>query len=330
VGTPGISPGNIREPLLATEGGAPYVAFIDETQGDKLSVMKYDGSDWVQVGPAVVSANTYIIEEYSFEVHDGTPYVAYQDKSLGRKAVVKKFDGTAWVNVGDPGFSGDAYSEMDFALSDSGTPFLARIDSATNQRVTVLRFNGNEWEVVGLPEFSPASISSHCKLDIDGESPCVAFNTGYPVAFVVLRYNGTAWDTIGTPVVDAAMSPLHLNLVIDNGIPYVGFQHKGFGGGATLMKYIETSSTGDVLPELPNFQIYPNPAHDIANIQLPDCPIEALSVFDATGRWVQDVAVPKESAQATLDVSAYMPGIYFLRIRTAAGEVAAGTLVVLH
>jgi hypothetical protein len=43
-------------------------------------------------------------------------------------------------------------------------------------------------------------------------------------------------------------------------------------------------------------------------------------VFDATGRWVEDLTLTPESAGTTLDVSRYMPGIYFLHIRTATGE----------
>lgn len=77
-------------------------------------------------------------------------------------------------------------------------------------------------------------------------------------------------------------------------------------------------------------RINPNPAQDIAQIQFPDSPLESIHVFDAAGRLVQEINIQKGSTHVTLDLSTYVPGIYFLRIRTATGEVVTRALAVVR
>lgn len=79
-----------------------------------------------------------------------------------------------------------------------------------------------------------------------------------------------------------------------------------------------------------NIRIYPNPAQHLARIELPDCEGGSLRVFDAMGRWVEDLALAPESVGTELDVSRYVPGIYFLHIRTATGEAVVRGLAVVR
>ncbi|MCW5924349.1 MAG: T9SS type A sorting domain-containing protein [Saprospiraceae bacterium] len=79
-----------------------------------------------------------------------------------------------------------------------------------------------------------------------------------------------------------------------------------------------------------NIRIYPNPAQRLAQIELPDCEGGSLRVFDAMGRWVEDLALAPERVGTELDVSRYVPGIYFLHIRTATGEAVVRGLAVVR
>lgn len=79
-----------------------------------------------------------------------------------------------------------------------------------------------------------------------------------------------------------------------------------------------------------SIRIFPNPTHSMATIELPECQGGSISVFDVAGRWVGDVALQPDSVGTVLDVSAYVPGIYFLRIRTATGEVVTRALAVVR
>lgn len=81
---------------------------------------------------------------------------------------------------------------------------------------------------------------------------------------------------------------------------------------------------------LSEMKLNPNPAQDILNIELPDCQSDRLGVYDATGRRIQDIAIPNGSEKCTLDVSALIPGLYFLRIRSQTGAVVARSFTVLR
>lgn len=66
------------------------LAFRDETQGGKTSVMKYDGSNWEHLG---LPGFTPIAGDHALQVSsDGVPYVAYSDASVSEKVSMKKYD----------------------------------------------------------------------------------------------------------------------------------------------------------------------------------------------------------------------------------------------
>jgi hypothetical protein len=57
--------------------GTLYVAYDDVANGDKLTVMTYDGSNWSVLGSAGVSlGGAWSVSLY---VYNGIPYVAYSD-----------------------------------------------------------------------------------------------------------------------------------------------------------------------------------------------------------------------------------------------------------
>ena len=66
------------------------LAFRDETQGGKTTVLKYDGTTWGHLG---LPGFTPIAEGHSLEVSaDGVPYIAYSDANESEKASVKKYE----------------------------------------------------------------------------------------------------------------------------------------------------------------------------------------------------------------------------------------------
>ena len=66
--------------------------------------MKFDGTNWVNIGNAGFSAGISYYTSLAFSP-TGEPYVAYQDCVNHYKATVMKYDGTQWVNVGNEDFS---------------------------------------------------------------------------------------------------------------------------------------------------------------------------------------------------------------------------------
>jgi len=85
VGTAGFSPAEVVCTVIAVNDvGTPYVSFQDYSDPDgkdhPVSVMKYNGTDWISVGQPGISEGE---AEYTSMVFDstGTLYVAYYDRS---------------------------------------------------------------------------------------------------------------------------------------------------------------------------------------------------------------------------------------------------------
>lgn len=92
----------------------------------------------------------------------------------------------------------------------------------------------------------------------------------------------------------------------------------------------------DVATHTPSFSCFggirlsPNPARDIIDIELPECRSDHLSIVDATGRWVQDITISNGNEKISVDASALLPGLYFLRVRSETGAVAVRSFIVLR
>jgi hypothetical protein len=69
--------------------GIPFVVYKDAGISNKASLMKLDGSNWVQVGDAFSMGNaTYTSLAFSA---DGSPYVAFRDEASMRRTTVMKY-----------------------------------------------------------------------------------------------------------------------------------------------------------------------------------------------------------------------------------------------
>ncbi len=93
--------------VVNPKDNVPYVAYGARGVDNKMSVAKYEGGAWQQVGSALFSP---VINgsHYDFDIApDGIPYVAFGDQdatSLKGALTVMKYDGSTWSNVGDQGF----------------------------------------------------------------------------------------------------------------------------------------------------------------------------------------------------------------------------------
>ena len=147
VGSAGFSAGNADYITMAMDGSTPYVAYRDIANGDKATVMKFNGTNWVTVGNAGFSAG--IVTWTSIAIHNSTPYVLYRDWPNSGKATVMKFDGVNWVTVGTPGFStgnsGISYATLAFSGS---IPYVA----FSNLSSSKLHLSSNP---LLFPEFPP-------------------------------------------------------------------------------------------------------------------------------------------------------------------------------
>ena len=198
--------------------GEPYVAYTDyaaSSLDERPSVLKYNGSSWVDVGGTVSSGFGYVTS-IIFDPDDGTPYITGFNNNISEKVFVKKLSGSSWVDVGS-GFGTAAYwgtSDITFSSSTS-EPYLVYADSNNANKLTVLRFNGTVWDVVGSRGFSsPIYGSSKIKIAINPTThqPYVVYSTA-ATTNAVMRFNDTSWENVGaTSTGTGAAKGLKFNL----------------------------------------------------------------------------------------------------------------------
>jgi len=181
VGSAGFTAGRefmSQNPTIRVDNGVPYVAYQDPANGYKMTVMKFDGSDWQPVGSAGFTRSVVVYP--SLYVYNGVPYVAYQDND-NFKATVMKYNGSAWETVGNGGISAGQARNTSLIV-DNGIPYVAYVDDGYGGRISVMRFNGNGWESVGNAGFGQnpvgSSVHRYLSLNIENGNPYVSFVDG--------------------------------------------------------------------------------------------------------------------------------------------------------
>ncbi len=236
VGFAGFSAGSVGNTSLVLDGNdTPYVAFEDYTSG--TTVMKFNGSSWVNVGVTGFGGRSSLAIDGSDK-----PYVVFTDATHSNKATVMKYNGSSWVTVGSAGFSaaeagGTIPRSMSIAIDGSGTPYVAYEDAAYSHKVTVMKFDGSSWITVGSAGLS-VGWASWISLAIDGGgTPYVVFDDdGIGGKASVLKYNGSSWVTVGGAGCSAG-SVDYTSIAIDgSGNPYIAYMDY-FYNKSTVMKY---------------------------------------------------------------------------------------------
>ena len=123
--------------------------------------MKFNGTNWEQVGQAGFSAGSADPTSLAID-SSGTPYVAYQDSANSGKASMMKFNGTNWEQVGAAGFSAGAAHYNSLALDGSGTPYVAYRDVANGTKASVMKFVSNPTGVNDIDDDLILDLADNC------------------------------------------------------------------------------------------------------------------------------------------------------------------------
>ncbi|MET4576947.1 IPTL-CTERM sorting domain-containing protein [Ottowia thiooxydans] len=251
VGAAGFSAGAAYYTSLAFSpgpDGKPYVAYRDEANGDKVSVMRLNsaGTAWEPVGAAGFSGGVAFYASLAFSPGpDGKPYVAYADAANGGKVSVMRFNsaGAVWEAVGAVGFSARPASHTSLSFGPDGSPYVAYVDAANGDSANVMRLDstGTVWEVVGAPGFSAGGAPyTSLSFGADGK-PYVAYQdaaNGYKASVMRLNSTGTAWEVVGMPGFSAGEA-YYTSLSFSpgpDGKPYLAYMDNANGNKASVMR----------------------------------------------------------------------------------------------
>jgi hypothetical protein len=165
-------------------------------------IAKWNGSQWVEVGPGLSPSNSSITVDTVTALDDGTGlalWAAGYFHTPGFQAdyQVAKWDGSSWVAIPEGLLVGRVF-DMEFW---NGSLFIAGVFNRPDGLHTALRWNGSTWVSMGLvdQDFYRAGIDLHVH-----EGTLYLAMYGYfdqqPVN--VLAWNGSSWSSIGFVGID--------------------------------------------------------------------------------------------------------------------------------
>jgi len=241
LGSSGFPQGSLFD--LRFFNSTPYVA-------TKTNLMKFDGTAWVQVGPAFSTDGS--TPSLAFR-SDGTPYIAYSNNVQNGRAVVLAYDGTSWNQIGGAVGTTTAHTPS-LVISPDDVPYLAFVDSGN---VGVFSFDGTAWNPVGTEGFFESETSiANPSLAFDSSGvPFLAFScaSGASWNLAVWKFSSGSWSQLGESIPMACAS----GLVIDPaGVPSVLYYDWGTNNRYSCVSTFNGASwVGVGLPDFSGNQV---------------------------------------------------------------------------
>nr|WP_315026399.1 S8/S53 family peptidase [uncultured Chryseobacterium sp.] len=160
-------------------------------------------------------------------------------------------------------------------------------------------------------DFDAYNLTSNTKLPTSNTDDANKAN------ILIEKYAGTSAGNTGTIASfgsPATMVPLNASDIVWNDTyKYweISFQNTGFGG--YFLKASSSSSLGTAERKLNSeVNLTPNPAKDVVNVILGSYAKAAVSIYDASGKFIKTANVSKNSAK--IDVSELIKGVYLFTI----------------
>ncbi len=232
--------------IISDYNNTKYVAFGDNDENDKATVIQYDGvNSWSRVGRAGFTpdrADWISLANDSY----GKLYVAYSDRSrtdiggVGKASVMRYLGGAAgWVNIGNPGFSAAGAEYTRLALDKNDVPYVVFVDNADrlNNRLTAMKYSGGKWVLVGSAGFS-TDTAWDPNIEFDKFNvPYVSYREQASGKATVMKFTGRKWVTVGGAGFTAGSVDYPEIKFDSNNNLYIAFQDGNQGGKTTVMKW---------------------------------------------------------------------------------------------
>jgi len=212
--------------LAIDNNNVPFIAHtiaigVGHTEDSKTSVMKYDGSSWVQVGSPAIGNGINNTNRLTFN-KSNTPYLTFCQADQG--VFVKKYNGSDWESIGDVrpltsvGYS-SIITDQDDAL------YVCYNEKNSTLKAVVKKFENNSWNTVGSVPLSEGVTGwSQIHVSSDG-TPYVIYQNGqdFNRDLAMKKFNGSEWVDASAPKI-IEYSASQLSTAMDrNDVPYIAY-----------------------------------------------------------------------------------------------------------
>ena len=173
----------------------PWVIFVETSI---VSVLKFNGIDWEQVGAGGIADGINIsYTDITFDSNNA-PFICFTDKVGSERFLrVLSFDGTKWNDVGSS-VSAGYMSYNSLAFDNNGVLHIAYSDYNFEGKAVVKKYNGTNWVNVGTQGFTP-SLATNIELVFDSSNtPHISFIDPSQASSEasVMKFNGSFWQYI--------------------------------------------------------------------------------------------------------------------------------------
>ncbi|SEI50090.1 Por secretion system C-terminal sorting domain-containing protein [Dyadobacter sp. SG02] len=125
-----------------------YIASFDQPSGEKLTVMKWNGTDWATVGSRGFSSGFVTDIHFAFDA-DGSPYVGFVQAFQGVSAEIVKLESGAWNSIRTTSLSSFEEHAMFLTNDRQGNVYFAYETTGTDWGVQVEKLESGVWAMVG-------------------------------------------------------------------------------------------------------------------------------------------------------------------------------------
>lgn len=309
---------------------AGYMEFADSLPAEGMA--SWDGTKWHTYemppkppGSAILSTS---IAKYKGDIYLGGNFIVTVDGQQTNDLI--RFDGTTWHKVGDDLVDGwmNLHDMEVFQDKLYVAGYFSKADG--NPGNSIMSWDGEKWDDLGGGACSPFGVIDDLfvykdKLYVAGGFDCIS---GIEVNNVA-TWDGEKWCRIGNSVFNRAIH----GVAVWRDTVYVAGSFFEVDGQPLrfLARYVGDHSNDKCSepisaapePKSGGFNIWPNPATDLLQIQAPS-PIESVWIYDAMGR-----AEPQPGVfglRSSVSVGDLPAGLYFVSVR-AGGRSWSGKFV---
>lgn len=305
VGSPGFTYGQIDNIHLAINNSIPYVAYRDlfncgHPSGKRGSALKYDGTNWVNVGNSCFTHTSVNItsEITSLVFNNNEPYVAFWDTGCGvnTKVTVMKFQCNTTTNISQAVCDNYTFNNQTYTTTGIYTQILpnaAGCDSTITLNLTITNIDST---VIQNNNVFTANQNNATYQWID----C---NNGFNIISGSISQSYTA-TTNGNYAV----------IITQNGCSDTSTCYNLTSVGLSENSAITTT-------------IYPNPSTGLFTIESEKI-ISTIEIVNMLGEKIYSSQLNSE--KATIDLSKKTKGIYFLSMMSEGKVMAVKKLIVTH